>query len=167
MSDPYDEPRAHRLREAYHAAFGGDELPVPVELIAEDLLGLAVEARDDLPVSGMLLPSERRILVRSDETAQRRRFTIAHELGHWICQCLEGEMRPVYCRAEEIGVDPEAKALEREANIFAANLLMPAASLRAGPLDEAPVRFGVSDEAMAWRLFNLGLTDQRPSPTAP
>ena len=90
MSSPYDEPRAHRLREAYHAAFGGDELPVPVESIAEDLLGLAVEARDNMPVSGMLLPSERRIVVRSDEPEPRRRFTIAHELGHWICQCLEG-----------------------------------------------------------------------------
>ena len=117
MSNSYDEPRAHRLREAYHAVFGGDELPVPVESIAEDLLGLAVEVRDDLPVSGVLLPSERRIVVRSDEPEPRRRFTIAHELGHWICQCLEGTAKPVYCRAEEIGVDPEAKALEREANI--------------------------------------------------
>jgi hypothetical protein len=163
MSNPYDEPRAHRLREAYHAAFGGDELPVPVESIAEDMLGLAVDVRDDLPVSGMLLPSERRILVRSDESAERRRFTIAHELGHWICQCLEGEMRPVYCRADEIGVDPGAKALEREANIFAANLLMPEPSLRGVVHDEAPARFGVSDEAMAWRLFNLGLSERRPT----
>jgi IrrE N-terminal-like domain len=163
VPNPYDEPRAHRLRETYLVAFGGDELPVPVESIAEDLLGLAVEVRDDLPVSGMLLPSERRILVRSDETVERRRFTIAHELGHWVCQCLEGQTRPVYCRAEEIGVDPEAKALEREANIFAANLLMPEPSVRDVPHAEAPARFGVSDEAMAWRLFNLGLSDQRPA----
>ena len=111
---------------------------MPVESIAEDLLGLAVEVRDDLTVSGMLLPAERRILVRSDEPEQRRRFTIAHELGHWICQCLEGEMRPVYCRATEIGVDPEAKALEREANIFAANLLMPEPELRGVAHDAAP-----------------------------
>ena len=117
----YDDPRAHALRDEYHAVFGGDELPVPVESIAEDLLGLAVEARE-LDVSGMLLPAERRILVNAAEPEPRRRFTIAHELGHWICQCLEGTAQPVYCRAEEIGVDPEAKALEREANIFAANL---------------------------------------------
>jgi hypothetical protein len=162
MPGPYDEPRAHQLREAYHAAFGGDQLPVPVESIAEDLLGLAVEVRDDLSVSGMLLPAERRILVRSDEPEQRRRFTIAHELGHWICQSLEGQLRPVYCRAAEIGVDLEAKALEREANIFAANLLMPEPSLRDVAHDQAPALFGVSDEAMAWRLFNLGLSDQKP-----
>jgi IrrE N-terminal-like domain len=160
MSGPYDEPRAHQLREAYRAAFDEDEFPVPVESIAEDLLGLAVELRDALPVSGILLPSERRIVVHSEEPAPRRRFTIAHELGHWICQCLEGSAEPVYCRAEEIGVDAEAKALEREANIFAANLLMPESVVRALG-DEN--RFGVSDEAHAWRLYNLGLRESRPA----
>ncbi len=159
MSDKYDEPRAHVLRERYHAAFGGDELPVPVESIAEDLLGLAVEARE-LDVSGMLLPAERRILVNVAEPGPRRRFTIAHELGHWICQCLEGTAKPVYCRAEEIGVDPEAKALEREANIFAANLVMPEGAVRAA---DGTNRFGVSDEAHAWRLYNLRLTETKPA----
>jgi Zn-dependent peptidase ImmA (M78 family) len=156
----YDDPRAHALRDEYHAVFGGDELPVPVESIAEDLLALAVVVRDDLRVSGMLLPHERRIYVRADESEPRRRFTIAHELGHWICQCLEGTQQPVYCRAEEIGVDPEAKALEREANIFAANLLMPEPAVRAAAGEN---RFGVSDEALAWRLYNLGLRETRPA----
>ncbi len=64
MSDTYDDPRAHALRERYLATFGGDELPVPVESIAEDLLGLAVERRE-LDVSGMLFPAERRILVNA------------------------------------------------------------------------------------------------------
>ncbi len=159
MSDNYDDPRAHELRKRYTATFGGDELPVPVESIAEDLLGLAVEARENMKVSGMLLPAERRILVNAAEPEPRRRFTIAHELGHWICQCLEGTAKPVYCRAEEIGVDPEAKALEREANIFAANLVMPEAAVRDA---EGENRFGVSEEALAWRLYNLGVTTDRP-----
>jgi hypothetical protein len=162
VTGDYDDARADRLRDAYHAAFGGTEFPVPVESIAEDLLGLAVDVRDGLPVSGMLLPAERRILVRSDEPAERRRFTIAHELGHWICQCREGDLRPVYCRAEEIGVDPEAKALEREANIFAANLLMPEGPLKRVDPAQAHLHFGVSDAAMGWRLFNLKLSDRRP-----
>jgi IrrE N-terminal-like domain len=162
VSSSYDEPRAHQLREAYHAAFGGDDLPVPVVSIAEDLLGLAVEVQEDLSVSGMLLPSERRIVVRADEPEPRRRFTIAHELGHWICQCLEGTARPVYCRAEEIGVDPEAKALEREANIFAANPLMPEEVVRVKHLAGETQQFRVSDEALAWRLYNLGLTGEAP-----
>ena len=67
--------------------------------------------------------------VNAGEPEPRRRFTIAHELGHWVCQCLEGAAAaaPVYCRAEDVGVDPAAKALEREANVFAAELLMPRA----------------------------------------
>jgi hypothetical protein len=156
----YDDPRAHALRESYHAVFGAAELPVPVESIAEDLLGLAVEARE-LEVSGMLLPAERRILVNAGEPQTRQRFTIAHELGHWVCQCVGAESpQPVYCRAEDVGVDPEARALEREANIFAANLVMPEDAVRAAGGEN---RFGVSDEALAWRLYNLGLSGVRPA----
>jgi hypothetical protein len=157
MAD-YDDPRAHALREDYHAVFGGDELPVPVESIAEDLLGLAVEAPEP-DVSGMLLPAERGILVNAAEPEPRRRFTIARELGHWICQCLEGTAQPVYFRADEVGVNPEAKALEREGNIFAANLLMPESAVRAAGGEN---RFGVSDEALAWRLYDLGLAEAQP-----
>ena len=106
----------------------------------------------------MLVPSERRIVVRSDEPV-RRRFTIAHELDHWICQCLGGTAKPVYCRAEEIGVDPATKTLEREANIFAANLVMPEGAVRSAVDEDS---FGVSEEALAWRRYNLGLSSSKP-----
>lgn len=123
---------------------------MPVESIAEDLLGLAVE-RVTMDCSGMLLPAERRILVNADEHETRQRFTIAHELGHWICQCLEGTAEPVYCRAND--VDESARALEREANVFAAELLMPEEEVRRGGNN----RFGVSDLAYRWRLYSFGL----------
>ena len=116
--------------------------------------------RDDLDGQRDAAPGRAPDPVSADEPEPRRRFTIAHELGHWICQCLEGTAKPVYCRAEEIGVDPEAKALEREANIFAANLLMPEAAVRAAGGEN---RFGVSDEALAWRLYNLRLSDSSPA----
>ena len=32
----YEEPRAHAVRERYLGIFGGEELPVPVEAIAEE-----------------------------------------------------------------------------------------------------------------------------------
>jgi hypothetical protein len=167
MPNEYDDPRAHELRDRYHATFGGDELPVPVDSIAEDLLGLAVEARE-LDVSGMLLPAERRILVNAAEPETRQRFTIAHELGHWICQCLEGSSKPVYCRAEDVGVNPEARALEREANIFAANLAMPEPAVRTSwetiaDLDGCARHFDVSPNAMAWRLYSVGLLSRAPA----
>ena len=122
-----------------------------------DLLGLEVE-RAELEVSGMLFPAERRILVNAANLETRQRFTIAHELGHWVCQCLGGRMEPVYCRAEDVGVDPEAKALEREANVFAAELLMPEEAVRAHyAAGMAASSFGVSPEALGWRLYSFGL----------
>jgi Zn-dependent peptidase ImmA (M78 family) len=160
---PVTDPRAYRLRERYHAHFGGPELPVPVERIAEDLLGLAVTEADNLAVSGMLLPAEREIYVNAEDVPARRRFTLAHEVGHWVCQCLEGKGAPVMCRAEDVSEGAD-RMLEREANVFAAELLMPEPALRSefpreGDLAE---RFGVSSEAMAWRLYNLGLVEERP-----
>jgi Zn-dependent peptidase ImmA (M78 family) len=156
LAGPVTDPRAHDLRRRYLEAFGGDEFPVPVDAIAEDLLGLAVE-RAGIDCSGMLLPADRRILVNVREVATRQRFTIAHELGHWVCQVLEGDTEPVYCRAEDVGLDPVAKALEREANVFAAELLMPEDAVRVAAAGAPAERFGVSGEAMAWRLYSFGL----------
>ena len=56
----YTDPRAHELRERYLATFGGDEIPVPVESIAEDLLGLRIE-EDDLGECSGMLPARHRL----------------------------------------------------------------------------------------------------------
>ena len=84
MPGPVRDERADALRARYHAAFGDAELPVPVEAIAEDLLGLQVGESENLAVSGMLLRPERQIWLNAGEGAARRRFTLAHELGHAI-----------------------------------------------------------------------------------
>jgi len=165
MAGPVTDPRAHALRDEFHAAFAAEELPVPVESIAEDLLGLHVE-RSEIDCSGLLLPAERRVLLRAQEPSVRQRFTLAHELGHWICQVKEGHKAPMYCRAMDVGPEAE-RVLEREANVFAAELLMPEPALRAewasvpSPAELA-VSFGVSKDAMGWRLYNLSLVDRRP-----
>ena len=103
----YTDPRAHELRERYLATYGGDEIPVPVESIAEDLLGLRIEEDDLGECSGMLIPAERLIVVNASEAmsgdtpTRRHRFTIAHELGHWICHASKAsEPAPTYCRVE-------------------------------------------------------------------
>jgi Zn-dependent peptidase ImmA (M78 family) len=148
----------------YHERFGGSlEPPVPVEAIAEDLLGLNVAESELLKASGVLLPAKREVWLNATESPERRRFTLAHELGHWVCQVLEGRGAPVMCRADEVGVG-EGRALEREANVFAAELLMPEELVRGefsagrGLAD----RFGVSGEAMHWRLYNFKLVAERP-----
>jgi hypothetical protein len=164
------DPRADRVRERHDAAFGTPGPPVPVEAIAEDLLGLWV-GEAELPVSGLLIPARREIWVdvaEARESPARRRFTIAHEIGHWICQVREGAGAPIHCRPDPAaGSAAPGDPLEREANVFAAELLMPEAHVRgavaegagAGELERL---FGVSGPAMAWRLYNLGLTERPP-----
>jgi IrrE N-terminal-like domain len=156
VSAPVSDDRAHALRARYAARFGDPGFPLPVEAVAEDLLGLDV-ARVAMQCSGMLLPAERRILVNADEPPARQRFTIAHELGHWVCQCLEGSVEPVYCRATDV-VGETARLAEREANVFAAELLMPEDEVRAADAD--PDRFGVSELAYRWRRYSFGLGER-------
>jgi hypothetical protein len=167
----YTDPRAHELRGRYLATFGGDEIPVPVESIAEDFLGLRIEEEDLGGCSGMLRPAERLIVVNAaeavsgDTPTRRIRFTVAHELGHWICHAL-GDTDPTitYCRAKDLSQDAD-RALEREANVFGAELLMPEAAVRdawaASPdRDELAERFGVSALAAQWRLYSFGLAER-------
>jgi len=127
----------------------GTSLPVPIELIAEDHYGLLVESRHslqefatrhDVHVSGVLLKSTGRILVDALEAARapgRRRFTIAHELGHLVLHdgVGPGLRRPVSRESAArialtaVPAGPAALAYppqELEANQFAAAMLMPA-----------------------------------------
>jgi len=105
LAGPVRDPRAAALLRHYHERFGGSlQPPVPVEAIAEDLLGLNVGESESLEVSGMLLPAEREVWLNATESPERRRFTLAHEVGHWVCQVLEGRIVPIYCRAGEVGV---------------------------------------------------------------
>ena len=166
----YTDPRAHDLRAEYLATFGGAEIPVPVESIAEDLLGLRIEEADLGDCSGILIPSERLIRVNASEAmsgdtpTRRIRFTIAHELGHWICHARGSDDAPTYCRSQDLAEDAD-RALEREANVFGAELLMPEAAVREAwatfqDAQGLAVRFGVSALAAQWRLYSFGLASK-------
>jgi hypothetical protein len=166
----YTDPRAHELRERYLATYGGDEIPVPVESIAEDLLGLRIEEADLGECSGMLIPAKRLIRVNAaeamsgDTPTNRQRFTIAHELGHWICHAHGTESAPTYCRSQDVSQDTD-RTLEREANVFGAELLMPESAVReawAAFPDAAGLaeRLGVSSLAAQWRLYSFGLAER-------
>lgn len=104
------------------------------------------------------------LLINSYKPRMRRRFTIAHELGHLAMGHLEGG---------EILVDEnlnDRNSSEREANAFAAGLLMPKSGVQ-GAVDRLAARisendafgrtvwlaasFGVSEPAAAYRLANL------------
>ncbi len=84
-------------------------------------------------LSGLLLASRGEIWVNADEARKwppRRRFTIGHELGHWVMH-RDGQ-QSLFCRHasvdEEQVTPPPALAvpdIEEEASAFAASLLMP------------------------------------------
>jgi hypothetical protein len=88
------------------------------EVEADGFEGALVRARD-VALGAIAVRSS----IREDG---RKNFTIAHEIGHFV---LPGHEHPsVACTASEIGDWPESSTkqeLEREANEFAAELLMP------------------------------------------
>ncbi len=115
------------------------------------------------------------IFVRKGDYLPRRRFTAAHELGHLALHLDDGpEAEFVHGDSEiaESGAEAEGlAAMERQANRFAAELLMPEATCRAAH-ERIARRYGpstrflvhqlagellVSREAIAWRIFELGL----------
>jgi Zn-dependent peptidase ImmA (M78 family) len=99
------------------------------------------------------------ILINESDGKNRRRFTCAHELGHYVRRSdATGEFTTVDLRSDlsTQGVDED----EIYANEFAACLLMPEREVRRlleeGRSDfEMAMRFGVSREAMQFRLKNL------------
>jgi Zn-dependent peptidase ImmA (M78 family) len=106
--------------------------PVPVDTIASEL-GVPV-LRVDLPneISGAIRKEGNgyQIIVNRNHALTRQRFTIAHEIGHFIYHrdllgAGTGDTRAY--RAEGTPFpNPNITALqERQANTFAANLLMP------------------------------------------
>ena len=133
-------------------------IPISPEEYAEKL-GLQVVESDDMGTkSGYLDAENKKICVNANDCRERKRFTIAHELGHF---CLgHGSSLRDTTKANWYAVNPE---LEREANQFAAELLMPAIAVKAmiekrNVKDSVALRqaFGVSSQALYYRLKDLG-----------
>ncbi len=165
----------------------GATLPVPIEEIADTHVGLLVRDVEDLgaapgapelghgqALSGLLLPAVGEIWVNAEEARQwpaRRRFTIAHELGHWRLH--RDAEHGVFCRSGSIDPEPPQTRsplppAEDEANVFAAAVLMPARLVQ-----EQYIRserdffrlcdtFGASGAAMGRRLHTVIKPAARP-----
>jgi Zn-dependent peptidase ImmA (M78 family) len=113
--------------------------------------------------------------VNSSHAPVRQRFTIAHEIGHLIMH----KGTPVFVD-RLIRVDRRdgtTSKQERDANAFAAELLMPRGFITAriaaltdkrsgiAPerlIEQLAEEFGVSLLAMSYRLANLDITDPYP-----
>jgi Zn-dependent peptidase ImmA (M78 family)/transcriptional regulator with XRE-family HTH domain len=143
----------------------GDGPLGPLPEVLEERLRLDVdfsplpEAVDGLCVS---VGDRALVLVGSSKPSSRQRFTLAHELAHYLVDDLD----PLY--VDERGVRSRSVA-EMRANAFAAHLLMPEPGVRAtiqGRTDDAEravrvaLAFGTSVSAAAYQLGNLGLLQE-------
>jgi Zn-dependent peptidase ImmA (M78 family) len=188
MAAPTLEPAAaaRALLRDFEARYEAVEAPpVPVERIAGALLGLYIDEADDLRalpgaptdqgrLSGMLDAEKMVIWIDRGETRRspgRRRFTIAHEVGHLLLHV--PVVHKSFCDrpadVQEVEEDPPAAGLselrerEREANLFARELLMPEslvneqARATGSNLPALADRFEVSVPAMRLRLRLLKL----------
>jgi Zn-dependent peptidase ImmA (M78 family) len=147
--------------------------PIDVGRIAHRLGVIVIEEDLQNEVSGMLSREGPRpvILVNESDSSARKRFSIAHELGHFRLHKDQVFVdRPVRFRdgRSSLGQDRE----EIEANHFASELLMPSPLIwesiakiedESSPLEEDELvtqlskQFDVSKQAMEYRLADLGV----------
>ncbi|NRB01697.1 MAG: ImmA/IrrE family metallo-endopeptidase [Rhodobacteraceae bacterium] len=108
------------------------------------------------------------VTVNANEGPQRKRFTAAHELGHYLLHrdLLDGKKhldRLFSSGGNDNPYGPLSPYHEVQANKFAADLLMPAGPLRAhfspsaDNVQELADLCGVSKAAMKIRLNSLGI----------
>jgi Zn-dependent peptidase ImmA (M78 family) len=91
---------------------------------------LEIDFRDRNDISGILDYQKKVIYLNKSDKAFHKRFTIAHEIGHFRLHGNEFEKNPnigIYYR-RPIGGELDPK--EKEANCFAANLLVPLSHLK-------------------------------------
>ncbi len=102
------------------------------------------------------------ITVRSDSDARRQRFSIGHELGHWMYD--RGRLA-FACDARDFVGEWYEENPERRANRYASDLLLPKSMFRPvargrdvdfAAVDELAGRFRTSRTATAIRLVEVG-----------
>ena len=154
---------AERILDTIWRSEGGS-LPIDPFRIA-DRLGIdVVEADLASNVSAALVKEhgqDPQIVLNAADHPNRKRFSCAHELGHFSRRRTDPDVYE-YVDFRDIFASQGEGAEEVYANEFAASLLMPEREVRLlhrrGWTEmDMPVRFGVSRDAMHFRLKNLGL----------
>lgn len=148
-------PQAAAVELRHRWRVGTDALPNLTQLAEAHgvrVVGLP-DPEEDVDAFSFWADGEPFVALARSKTAERARFDLAHELGHLVMHA--------NTRGGEHVTD---RYLEREADRFAAELLVPRQTLRARVL--APVgldalldlkaRFGVSAQMMAYSLKDAG-----------
>lgn len=161
------------LVEELLSTHGVHEAPVPVEMIAKSHGARIFYRSLEHDVSGFLYrDSDQSVIgVNTHHSRTRQNFTVAHELGHFFLHDQE-QLHVDHGFRIRLRDDVSSQGTdhaEREANHFAASLLMPRAFLHADLagtdyldlLDDASLhdlsrKYGVSTQALLNRLKSLG-----------
>jgi Zn-dependent peptidase ImmA (M78 family) len=149
--------RARRLLKKY----GYEHPPIDPEYVAEcegvEVVYADFEAPFSDEISGFYDPAANQIVVNKAIPPNRKTYTIAHELAHFLLhrEYAESEQYKVLPRKNgyEDGTKP---AVEQEADAFAAELLVPISMLRdyayIGDAEELSRIFCVSRDALSYRM---------------
>ena len=156
--------RPYAAAEKLLALSGVKRAPVDLERVAT-YCGIQVEPWSfDSDISAVLIKSTSfvGIGVNENHPEVRMRFSIAHEIGHYVLGHAE-DLYIEYFAPEMIQEQTTQRAhQEREANWFAADLLMPSDWIRSewktfGDVKTMSDLFNVSEQAMWIRLQHLGM----------
>lgn len=157
---------------------GGKIPPVPIKKIIQDHgIYLREEPAEDSLSGFILIDSESNktiIGVNKKHSKTRKRFSMAHELGHYLLHHNEGihidQKTKIMLRNEDSKKGINYR--EKEANLFAAEILMPEKLLKGDlsqinnislldenddqELSELAQKYHVSTQALTFRLTYLG-----------
>lgn len=130
--------------------------------------GISIEYRvfpnGNSDVSGFLVAPQKVIYLNVENSAERQAYTVAHELGHYFLDHKPDDYG-VLRRPNDYLAEGKSQE-EKDADRFAANLLMPEQMLREeikkfpflkSSIQLLAAKFGVSSSAMKFRLINLGI----------
>lgn len=134
IDDAGTDPR--KLAKSILDQLPPDTLKIPVREIAEaiDIHEIREESLSGLE-GALIVPPDKSagaILVNKDRPETRKRYTIAHELGHYVHPYHRANSREGFrCRAKDFRAEQTTSKdlhtrMEAQANEFAAELLMPA-----------------------------------------
>ena len=119
-----------RLAERTLASASQDRLPVSLESVAAQF-GIRDIRYERIPVDACLIPTsatEYKVVVSSEASQSRQRFSLAHEIAHAAIHALIPETRRFATRT--IFTQPQSRVEERLCDAIAARLLMPGGLIR-------------------------------------
>jgi len=151
--------------------------PIPVKKVIKKL---NVDIKPDKlgnEISGLLVIENNKAVIgyNSEESNVRQRFTLGHEIGHFVIHCTNESRNKIFVDKimyRKNFSSTSEKRQEMQANVFAASLLMPKELVKkefnkllrgSEYITEEEIvfemanKFKVSEIAMTYRLINLNL----------